>query len=57
MRFILLAGVGTGLEPRTSAGPLASDVGFKETHLNRLPGTTYDCVNLFVAGKKNRFGS
>ena len=29
------AGVGTGLEPRTSVGPLAYDVGLKETH----PGT------------------
>ena len=27
------AGVGTGLEPRASVGPLASDVGLKETHL------------------------
>ena len=27
------AGVRTGLEPRASVGPLASDVGLKETHL------------------------
>ena len=27
------AGVGTGLEPRASVGPLTSDVGLKETHL------------------------
>ena len=26
-------GVGIGLEPRASVGPLASDVGLKETHL------------------------
>ena len=33
-RFILLA----GLEPRASAGPLAPDVGLKETHLLVDPG-------------------
>ena len=27
------AGVETGLEPRAAVGPLASDVGLKETHL------------------------
>ena len=27
------AGVGTRLEPSASVGPLASDVGLKETHL------------------------
>ena len=32
------AGVGTGLEPRASVGPLASDVGLKETHLLLDPG-------------------
>ena len=32
------ANVGTGLEPRASAGPLASDVGLKETHLLVDPG-------------------
>ena len=32
------AGVGTGLEARTSVGPLASDVGLKETHLLVDPG-------------------
>ena len=32
------AGVGTGLEPRASVGPLASDVGLKETHLLVDPG-------------------
>ena len=32
------AGVGTGLEPRTSVGPLASDVGLKESHLLVDPG-------------------
>ena len=32
------AGVGTGLEPRTSVAPLASDVGLKETHLLVDPG-------------------
>ena len=31
-------GVWTGLEPRTSVGPLASDVGLKETHLLVDPG-------------------
>ena len=37
-RFFMPAGVGTGLEPRTSVGPLASDVGLKETHLLVDPG-------------------
>ena len=32
------AGVGTGLKPRTSVGPLASDVGLKETYLLVDPG-------------------
>ena len=32
------AGVGTGLGPRTSVCPLASDVGLKETHLLVDPG-------------------
>ena len=32
------AGVGTGLEPRASVGPLVSDVGLKETHLLVDPG-------------------
>ena len=27
------AGVGTGLKPRASVGPLTSDVGLKESHL------------------------
>ena len=31
-------GVGTGLEPRASIGPLASDVVLKETHLLVDPG-------------------
>ena len=30
-RFFMPAGVGTGLESRASVGPLASDVGLKET--------------------------
>ena len=38
MRFILFAGVWTGLEPRASACPLVSDVGLKETHLLVDPG-------------------
>ena len=38
MRLILLAGVWTGLEPRASAGPLASDVALKETYLPLDPG-------------------
>ena len=37
-RFFMPAGVGTGLKPRTSIGPLASDVGLKETHLLVDPG-------------------
>ena len=37
-RFFIPAGVGTGLEPRTSVGPLASDVGLKETNLQVDPG-------------------
>ena len=32
------AGVGTGLEHRASVGPLASDVGLRETHLLVDPG-------------------
>ena len=32
------AGVWTGLKPRASVGPLASDVGLKETHLLVDPG-------------------
>ena len=32
------AGVGTGLEPRTSVSPFSSDVGLKETHLLVDPG-------------------
>ena len=32
------ASVGTGLEPRASVGPLASDVGLKESHLLVDPG-------------------
>ena len=38
MQFFMPAGVGTGLEPRASVGPLASDVGLKETHLLIDPG-------------------
>ena len=34
----MLAGVGTGLEPRASIGPFASDVGLKKTHLLVDPG-------------------
>ena len=37
-RFFMPAGVGTGLEPRASVGPLVSDVGLKETHLLVDPG-------------------
>ena len=37
-RLVLLAGVWTGLEARASVGPLASDVGLKETHLMVDPG-------------------
>ena len=36
------AGVGTGLEPRASVGPLASDVGLKETHLLVDPGLSLE---------------
>ena len=37
-RFLMPADVGTGLKPRTSVGPLASDVGLKEIHLLVYPG-------------------
>ena len=35
------AGVGTGLKPRASVGPLASDVGLKEIYLLVDPGLSF----------------
>ena len=43
------AGVGTGLEPRASVGPLVSDVGFKETHLLVDPGLSLGHLPLGLA--------
>ena len=40
------AGVGTGLEPRTSVGPLASDVGLKETHSNSNSNSNWTFIAL-----------
>ena len=37
-RYVLPAGVGTGLEPIASVGPLVSDMSLKETHLQVDPG-------------------
>ena len=37
-RFFMPAGAGTGFKPRTSVGPLPTDVGVKESHLLVDPG-------------------
>ena len=42
-------GVGTGLEPSASVGPLVSDVGLKETHLLVDPGLSLGHLPLGLA--------